>query len=322
MPVILAPLDIRIPSWDASDLCDRDCPTCGQLGAGALFTRPDKLLVRFCSRCFSYYVSPSPSPKQLDIFYANYDTRHRPPQNFDIVKALEIYRTCDPLADIRIREAAKILDIAGKRILDVGFGRAYTMNCLQRLGAAAYGLEVDPQAIAIAGKLGFSNIFKGDLASWESPVKYDAIVMFDFIEHPLAPRRLLEKAVSLLKPGGFLLISTPNGEAIKGKERITLRVDLEHMQYWTPATIRYLSRELSMDISHLQTYGQPALSEITAPLGPANAQIPGFLSEIKKGLKSIPLLPMIWRFKESVAGIFRGKWPGNYILFCILRKRD
>ena len=39
---------------------------------------------------------------------------------------------------------------------------------------------------------------------------FDYVVMGDVLEHLRNPRKTLEKAVSLLKPGGFILSSVPN----------------------------------------------------------------------------------------------------------------
>ena len=48
-----------------------------------------------------------------------------------------------------------------KRVLDVGFGRAHFMWCLQALGAEVHGIELDDAAIAIARALGMARSAEG-----------------------------------------------------------------------------------------------------------------------------------------------------------------
>jgi len=63
-----------------------------------------------------------------------------------------------------------------------------------------------------------------------------------------------------LKPGGLLLLHTPNGGEAgtnieRAKKWVGFRVDLEHLQYLSPRTINCLSHELNLRIERLGAFG-------------------------------------------------------------------
>lgn len=107
----------------------------------------------------------------------------------------------------------------GQRIVDLGCGRGELSYALSRGGVAVLGLDYAESAIAIAQKtyedIGLDTLrfMCADAAAWQTPERFDTIVMADVVEHlePDALDALFAKAAQLLAPGGRLLIHTaPN----------------------------------------------------------------------------------------------------------------
>ncbi len=64
---------------------------------------------------------------------------------------------------------------------------------------------------------------------------------FDAFEHVYEPRRFLDAAHALLRPGGVLTITTPDVTSllarVSGRGWVSFKIP-EHVYYWSPATMR------------------------------------------------------------------------------------
>lgn len=326
----LLPLDTRIPKWDYDDLYTRTCPICNSLEAEPIYKRPDNLTIRICKRCYTHFISPSPSISQLNEFYKDYDELHRLAPFIDARDLAASYKEDDPFTDVRIRELSSLMKFENSKVLDIGFGRARFLYRLKRLGANPFGLEVDQKAIEYAKSVGIENVFKTDISNFISDIKFDMISLLDLVEHPLNPMDLLRNSTKHLKDGGLLVIWTPNGDFanVEGTQPVTFRVDLEHMQYLTPGSCFLIASELKLRIIHLETLGFPDLKNISQSYSKLDAQS-------KSNIQPFPSikkysLPLSW---SKAINHFRGKLNlhkqvkkhrpderrGNYHLFCIMQ---
>lgn len=107
-----------------------------------------------------------------------------------------------------------------KTVLEVGCGFGGGVLKLWQVGAKAYGLDINPDAIEIAklilkdeSKERISgNIFC--IAVGENiPFKnntFDIVFSINVLEHVQNPTKVIRESVRVLKPGGFLFIHAPN----------------------------------------------------------------------------------------------------------------
>lgn len=99
------------------------------------------------------------------------------------------------------------------RLLEVGCGNGKVLKSMAEVGWRVEGVDFDPIAVEKAKRDGLQVHF-GTLEAQEYPKShFDAITMSHLIEHVHHPLRLLGECHRILKPGGRLVIVTPNNES-------------------------------------------------------------------------------------------------------------
>jgi SAM-dependent methyltransferase len=109
--------------------------------------------------------------------------------------------------------AAQIL--TGRSVLDAGCGSGYGFAIMREGGAGELtGVDVDPEAVAAArvqAEPHGATVVEGDLLALDLPDdSFDAAVCFETIEHLRSPEQGLAELRRVVRPGGMLLVSSPN----------------------------------------------------------------------------------------------------------------
>jgi len=99
----------------------------------------------------------------------------------------------------------------GTRLLDVGCGDGTALLRLRQLGwTGLKGIDPDPLAVTRARAQGL-DVERGTLTTHPFPdASFDVIAMSHVIEHVPDPVALLRECRRILKPGGRLVVYTPN----------------------------------------------------------------------------------------------------------------
>lgn len=107
--------------------------------------------------------------------------------------------------------------LAGKRVIDLGCGGGLISAPLARMGGDVLGIDGAEEAIAAArayaAGAGLNAKFAVSTAEAEaarSPAAYDVVAAMEIVEHVADLRVFLEACVTLLRPGGLLVLSTIN----------------------------------------------------------------------------------------------------------------
>ncbi|MEZ4223114.1 MAG: methyltransferase domain-containing protein [Polyangiaceae bacterium] len=113
---------------------------------------------------------------------------------------------------VRIEEVERILS-RGRRgtLLDLGCGDGRIGERLQRLGYQVTGLDVSGAALDHARRRGLGTIV-GDVSE-ALPIEsasFDAVFAGEVIEHLFAPDAFLAEVFRVLRPGGRVVLTTPN----------------------------------------------------------------------------------------------------------------
>lgn len=113
----------------------------------------------------------------------------------------------------RISDAAKVGRVLN--IFELGFGAGTIAGIGAHLGHRYSGAEIDSHAVSKAADL-FSKFgaelyqIENDWLSQPASEKYDFVFCSDVIEHVSEPKKLLNKLVSMVSPGGVLILTTPD----------------------------------------------------------------------------------------------------------------
>jgi 2-polyprenyl-3-methyl-5-hydroxy-6-metoxy-1,4-benzoquinol methylase len=145
------------------------------------------------------------------------------------------------------------------RLLDVGCGDGYFLRVMQELGWTVQGLEPDPRAAGFARAHGLEIL---EMPIERAPLDrngFDAITMSHVIEHVPDPVAVLSDARRALKPGGILLVSTPNanswGHSMFGPSWYPLEPP-RHFHIFRPENLAACAERAHLQVVDLRTTGR------------------------------------------------------------------
>lgn len=253
------------------------CPLCGSerrktLYAGLtdrLFGAPGEWTLKECCHCGLVYLDPRPTREDIGKAYENYYTHtasmspkgNSPLHRFyRTIKAGYLgrrwgyghdlkswQRMLGPLLYLHPGRRSQLdstvmylKSTLGGRLLDVGCGSGELLERMQGLGWDAEGLDTDAVAIQTARERGL-RVHSGTLEQQSYPeASFDAITLNHVIEHVHDLRTLLRKCHRLLKPGGRVVVVTPNVRSLGHKRFKAYWRGLEpprHLQVFSGASL-------------------------------------------------------------------------------------
>jgi len=145
------------------------------------------------------------------------------------------------------------------RLLDVGCSSGYFLTVANQLGFYAEGVEPGLDAVQTARASGLT-VHSGLLEDVELPEQsFDAITLFEVIEHIKDARDTIRRCNRLLRPGGILMIGTANTAswtfmAMKSRWEY-LHVDKHggHISFFNPGSMKILAQQGGFVIEKIQT---------------------------------------------------------------------
>jgi SAM-dependent methyltransferase len=117
---------------------------------------------------------------------------------------------------IAILRAASETGLAQPSLIELGCGTGWLTAILGQFGPAT-GVELSPRAVEEATRLyHHARFVQADLTTWQPPrEKFDIVVSHEVIEHLDTPGEHLAMAGELLRPGGSLILTTPNARVMR-----------------------------------------------------------------------------------------------------------
>ncbi len=128
------------------------------------------------------------------------------------LRALSIYDT-QRRVETLIGQFLRGHDLNGKLALDVGCGFGFFSAELQKRGATVTACDIGPNLVeATARRVGCTAVVADALSLEEQFGRdtFDIVLSSECIEHTPSPQRALTEMVRVLRPGGTLVLSTPN----------------------------------------------------------------------------------------------------------------
>ena len=237
-------------------LTRRACPTCGSTGETLELEKDHMRIVR-CRQCDLVFVNPTFDEAHYKQVYASQAYQ-------DIVRDLGInsheYRV-NRFGTERVRmmgEHLRVPNGRAPRYLDVGCSTGFVVEAARDKGWDATGIDLNPSAIEFGRSRGLDlRTVALDEAGF-APRTFDAVSLFDVLEHLLDPGRTLRACADLLAPGGILFLYVPNFDSAS---RLLMGANAHfiwpthHLNYYTPTTIRDVMTRHSLTPELIVTEG-------------------------------------------------------------------
>lgn len=238
------------------------CIVCDEVIFSPLFKTKDKMFnlpgifeVNKCIKCGLVFLNPQPSQEELK--------KHYPHQKYYSYKA-----TIKGLSGLVSKFRAYLIKnhynptllsktfssliqgvpaIPNKpvrkpwRVLDVGCGTGNTLVLLKELGWEVYGLDIDKNAIKVAKVRGLNVKLGGYEKTSSFPDNYfDSIRLYHVFEHIPNPDNCLQLIYKKLKPGGEVILGTPNSNSLVSRifGKFWFNLDIpRHLFIFSPKTL-------------------------------------------------------------------------------------
>jgi 2-polyprenyl-3-methyl-5-hydroxy-6-metoxy-1,4-benzoquinol methylase len=160
----------------------------------------------------------------------------------------------------------------GARIIDLGCGNGRLTARLRSKGWPSVGVDISPSGIQIAKEtypgLDFRQVDIGSASQPFPPETFGAAVAVEVIEHLHDPKQFLRNALVLLRPSGWLVITTPYHGYLKNLA-ISLLDGWDshfdalsvggHIKFWSKRTLAQLFASLGLDCPHYWGAGRVPL---------------------------------------------------------------
>lgn len=150
----------------------------------------------------------------------------------------------------RAAEHVRLLGAAAP-VLDVGCGRGELLEALRDAGVEARGVDADPAMVAACRRLGLAADEGDALAALREapPGSLGAVTAVHIVEHlPAAGwMALVEGAAAALRPGGILLIESPNPESLRVGAGL-FWLDPTHRAPVHPEALAFVAKALGLEV--------------------------------------------------------------------------
>lgn len=151
----------------------------------------------------------------------------------------------------------------GKTVLDVGCGGGILADSMARRGAQVLGIDLAAKALKVARLHAMEVATEGvdyreisaEALAAERPASFDAVTCMEMLEHVPDPASVVQACSTLVKPGGWVFLSTVNRnpkafvQAIVGAEYLLKMLPAgthEYARFIRPAELAQYCRDASL----------------------------------------------------------------------------
>ena len=180
------------------------------------------------------------------------------------------FRPLHQINPLRLDWINTLAPLAGKQVLDVGCGGGILSDSMARKGAQVTGIDLSTKALKVAQlhalEAGTPNVqyreISAEAMAAEQPGGFDVVTCMEMLEHVPDPASVVQACAALVKPGGWVFMSTLNRNpksflfAIVGAEyllNLLPRGTHEYAKMIRPSELARYCRETGLELA--QTRG-------------------------------------------------------------------
>ena len=246
------PLGTRLPdptSVTTAALRDR-CHICDNT-EGVVFRQARGYQIVACVVCGTRYLSPQPTAADLTELYSQryFESTNSVAQGYDSYVA-EAANWRETFKD-RLRHLPS--PPPGGRLLDIGAAAGFFVEQARAVGWDAEGIEPSSWAVRYATDVLGVRVREGFFDKSAFPPRtFDLATFWEVIEHVPDPRAFFENVAGVLKPGGFLALSTPDAGSlvarILGPRWLGWQKIPEHLFFFDLPSLTYLLAQSGFEV--------------------------------------------------------------------------
>jgi SAM-dependent methyltransferase len=170
------------------------------------FKLPGEFAWYRCPDCGLLFLNPRPTPQSIAFYYPDKYAAYRPAIDDESWVIMRWKRR----RNLRKQIEAVSRRLVPGRLLDVGCATGNYLAEMRKLGWQVAGVELNQAAANYARDRFGMDILSGDLLESNWPDNYfDAVTLWDVLEHTHYPLASLQEINRILKPGGLLIFSLP-----------------------------------------------------------------------------------------------------------------
>ena len=143
--------------------------------------------------------------------------------------------------------------VPGGEVLDVGCGGGAFLARMRSLGWRVLGVEPDPGAVQVARDVRGLDVRLGTLETQRFPAdRFDAVTSSHVIEHVHDPLAFLRECARVSRPGGQVVVVTPNTESLGRRRLGTGWLGLDpprHLHLFSCANLRRLAERAGLRVT-------------------------------------------------------------------------
>jgi len=236
------------------------CPVCASYSRKSLLSLYDDrygyngvFSLQQCEHCNHMHLDGAPSERALGDLYTNfYPRKSLNPNNFKPYKKGNFVQNW--LVGGKSSACQSVAE--GSIVLDIGCGYGETLSYMESKGCDVYGVDADRNVEVVAEKYGFKIHVGVFDASIYEPDFFDYVTMNQVIEHVPDLDQTLSMISTVLKPGGYCVMSTPNangwGAKAFGRKWINWHAPY-HQQFLSKESLTLLAKKSGFQVESIKT---------------------------------------------------------------------